>query len=170
MTLVDTSIAEPLRKLRNWQAVYSMIPNMRLYPEMKQLADLFFEKGEKIAVVTNSPKAYAEKVLQYFKIPFNHIIAYHDVKRRKPDIEPYSKAVSALKIPQGQTVWVFGDKKEDIIPAKVLSFIACACTWSLPQTDKAEIAATQPDHVFQTPVEALAFFESHFATKHSEIV
>ena len=131
MTLVDTSITEHLREMRQWNKVYSLIDKMTLYPEMKQLSDLFHSLGVKIAVVTNSPSQYATKVLNHFNLHYDTLIAYHDVNQRKPDTQPYEMAIQRFQPSEVKKVLVFGDKLDDMIPAKKMNLLSCACLWSV---------------------------------------
>jgi len=163
MTLVDTSIAEPLRASRQWNQVYSLIGQMSLYPEMKQLADLFHSLDIKIAVVTNSPSQYAIKVLHHFNLPYDTLVAYHDVKKRKPDTMPYETAINRFAPADVKKVLVFGDKVEDLIPAKKLSLISCACLWSVEESLKQDFLGMGLDYYFDTPADAYTCFSKMLA-------
>jgi HAD superfamily hydrolase (TIGR01509 family) len=73
--------------------------NIRSYPGVLELiSDL---KGKyKFALVSSSNKNEVEMTLKYFKIEkyFGAVITASDIKRGKPDPEPYLKALKALKL------------------------------------------------------------------------
>lgn len=156
MTLVDTSIAEEYRSRRDWNAVYSLIPTMEAYEEMVALARMFSGMREYIAVVTNSPRSYAEKVLRYFEVPHDVIVGYWEVARRKPHVEPYLKASAGVEIANPSSVFVFGDRAEDITPARSLGYISCACLWGA--VDKKGLVAAGPTFIFESPASAHVHF------------
>ena len=52
----------------------------------------------RVAIVTNSPSLYAKKVLRHFNIPYDTLIGYHDVKKRKPHPEPMQFALEKLGV------------------------------------------------------------------------
>ena len=158
MTLVDTSIAEKLRDARQWAAVYNVINKMSLYQEMKQLVDLFHSHDIKIAIVTNSPSQYAIRVLRHFNLHYDTLVAYHDVKRRKPDTEPYEVSIKRFEPSEIKNVVVFGDKLADMIPAKKMQFISCACLWSVDDNLRQEFFDMDLNYYFNSPAEAYSCF------------
>lgn len=158
MTLVDTHVAEEARAERDWQKVYRLIPQMLVYPEMRLLAIHFHITNHKIAIVTNSPEQYSRRVLKYFDIHYDNLIAYHHVKKRKPDVEPYVKAIEQTSCIEVKQILVFGDDPKDIIPAKQLGLQAYACAWGSKTSN--DFQSTNPDRIFNSPGEAYHFFIS----------
>lgn len=71
----------------------------------------------RVAIVTNSPSLYAKKVLLHFNIPYDTLIGYHDVKKRKPHLEPMQLALEKLGVDAG-AAWGFGDHHDDVASAK----------------------------------------------------
>ncbi len=113
-TLVDSRVAKPLRSTRQWGDVYDLIPRFTLIPGAEML--LSSAMGVKVAVVTNSPSAYSERVLSHFKLRADAIIGYHDTALKKPYPDPVRLALSRLGI--GATdVWAAGDHPDDIAAA-----------------------------------------------------
>lgn len=127
-TLVDSNIAEKERQNRNWNEVYTMIPFFRLYDGYKEVFKYIKSSGLKVCIVTNSPKPYAEKVLSQFQIPYDYIVAFHDVKKRKPDSEPMLKALSLLN-ENANNVISFGDRVDDIVSSNKAKIKSIACAW-----------------------------------------
>lgn len=134
-TLVDSNIAEEERQKRNWNEVYSMIPFFRLYDGFNEVFKFIKENEIKVCIVTNSPKIYAEKVLKQFQIPYNCIIAYHDVKKRKPDPEPMIKAIELLKVNVSNVI-SFGDRVIDIQSSNNANITSIACYWGSLEKEK----------------------------------
>lgn len=114
-TLVDTRALKTLRSRRAWNQVYAGIsrcsPVPGVHEFMKAIAPL------PVAVVTNSPSVYAEKVLAHFNLPHDHLVAYHDVKNRKPHPEPFHLALQKLGL-AASDVWSIGDQPEDVIASR----------------------------------------------------
>ncbi len=81
----------------------------------------FFEtiKNEKIAIVTNSNKAAAKRVLEITGLEkyINILIAAEDCKRHKPDAEPYLKAIKLLDAKKDKTI-IFEDSYPGYLSAK----------------------------------------------------
>lgn len=114
-TLVDTRTLKLFRSNRRWSEAYARIPTCTLVAGAREF--LSNCSGIPIAVVTNSPSKYAERVLAHFEIRFDVLVAFHDVRCRKPDPEPTLLALQKLGIPASNT-WCIGDQPEDIISAK----------------------------------------------------
>lgn len=143
MTLVDSSIAEYARKRREWQNVYSMIPRFLLYPGMDSVFSFIRENGNKVAVVSTSPRPYVERVCRYFDIPTNVILGYHDCGRIKPAPDGFFRAMSALNISPDNTI-SFGDRAIDIEAANAAGVISVACLWGTNEFDA--LISSNPTH------------------------
>ena len=104
MTLVDSSIAEQARRDREWRQVYNLIPNFCLYNGLDLVFDYINAQNIKVAIVSPSPTAYIKQVSEYFQIPFNHIIGYHDAKPIKPHPAPIYKALTLLETPAEHSI------------------------------------------------------------------
>src|SRR4051812_46602170 len=97
-TLVLTHEIERLRKRRNWREVYQSFGKTELPPGT---AD-FIRRVQAIArtgVVTSSPRPYAERLIAHHSLDVPVLVAYHDVRQKKPHPEPILRAVEILKIP-----------------------------------------------------------------------
>lgn len=114
-TLVDTRPLKHLRTGRRWSEVYARIP---LCAPVEGASDFLEHASDiPIAIVTNSPSKYAERVLSHFDIRFDVLVAFHDVRLRKPHPEPTLLALAKLGVNAAKT-WCIGDQPEDIISAK----------------------------------------------------
>ncbi len=112
--MVDSRVAKPLRSARQWGDVYQLIPHFTVIPGAETL--LSSAMGLKVAVVTNSPSAYAERVLSYFKLRADTIVGYHDTALKKPYPDPVRLALNRMGI-RATDVWAAGDHPDDIAAA-----------------------------------------------------
>ena len=111
-TLVDTSIAKPVRELRQWKAVYNLIPRFTVIKGAQALLD---PSGKlPIAIVTNSPCEYAQRVLEHFNLRYDLIIGWHDTSLHKPDPAPIVYALEKLGV-EAPNIWGLGDHPNDVI-------------------------------------------------------
>jgi HAD superfamily hydrolase (TIGR01662 family) len=154
-TLVDTSISEINRNSRKWDAVYNQIPEFKLYQSIPELLTVIKNNEFKTAIVTNSPKTYAERVLEYFKMEYDLLIGYHDVKLRKPNAEPYLLVMEKLGI-SPSTCFALGDRAIDIEAAKNAKIVGCACFWGTSEPEL--LTRSNPNLRFDTPKNAIDFF------------
>lgn len=160
-TLVDSTCALALRKARAWSQVYPLIPRFRLYSGIQQLLELI--GGFPIAVVTNSPQTYAERVLGHFGIKVDALVCYHDTKLHKPDPAPISLAIDRLRTSDKWTsmskrlaldatgrkpwIWGIGDHPHDLRAAKAAGIVPIGAAWG--SDDAAALQAEQPAAVFK---------------------
>lgn len=158
-TLVDTKIALPLRDQKRWGDVYTIIPQMKIYPNIKETLEYLKSKGHTISVVTTSPRIYAQKVIANFNLEITNIVAYHDVSRRKPDPESIYKAMSNAGVSAKDCI-SFGDRKIDIEASNRAGVSSCACFWDT--VEAVELQRSNPTHSFQTTTEMFNFIKHNF--------
>lgn len=97
-TLVDTSKLKPLRDARRWREVYVKIPSTTVYDDTREFIQSVRRLG-RVGIVTNSPRTYAELVVQHHALDLEVLVAYHDTKVHKPDPAPLLKAASVVEVP-----------------------------------------------------------------------
>ena len=114
LTLVDTTIVEQARHDRNWQLAYSLIPKCKLYEGMEEVLAIIRNNNINTCIVSTSPRTYVEKVVDYFNLPIQHIVAYHDAKPIKPHQAPMLKALEHLGCSAAAAI-SFGDRVIDIL-------------------------------------------------------
>jgi phosphoglycolate phosphatase-like HAD superfamily hydrolase len=157
LTLVDSRIAEPFRKRRDWSGVYKLIPKFKIYDGIPELLAYLRKQGVPISVVTSSPRPYCERVLTHFGLEFDSVICYHDTSNHKPHPAPIQLAVKQLKIPRGNC-YSLGDHIKDIVASRDAGTISIGCLWG---TEDAEaIEKSNPEMIFETPKDGLIFFQS----------
>ena len=138
-TIVDSSIAEKYRKKREWQTVFSLIPQFHVYEGIYEIFEILHTKSEKICVVTSSPKNYCDSVLRHFGIKVNYAVCYRDTIRHKPDPDPILKAIELLK-ESPQKIVSIGDADNDVLASNAAGVISCLALWGR-QTGKNNVFA-----------------------------
>jgi HAD superfamily hydrolase (TIGR02253 family) len=93
-----------------------------LYPHVQLALMELVKRGLKLAVVTDAPRLQAwlrlcQLNLHHF---FDVVITYEDTKKRKPDPEPFEKALEILKVNYHETIMVGDWVERDIVGAKLL--------------------------------------------------
>ena len=132
-TLLNTTIAEPHRRARNWRKVYDLIPMFEPYENLIEIVANQIGKGLSSCIVTNSPESYCRKVVDYWSIPVSSMVCYHDTRRHKPDPEPFMLALERMKL-RSNYVISFGDKNEDIIASKRARVDSVFCAWGADES------------------------------------
>lgn len=154
MTLVDSSISESARKQRNWQYVYSLIPSFTLYSGMTEVFNYIRNNGIKVAIVSTSPRPYLERVCNYFSIPADSILGYHDCGRIKPSPEGMFRALSAIGSFPENTV-AFGDRAIDIQAANSARITSVACLWGT--SEERALTNSCPSAMISSPIQIIDF-------------
>ena len=117
------------------------------------LADLH-ERGQQIAIVTNSPDMVPKAFIKQHGWPIDIVIGYHQVKRRKPDPEGLLLAMKLGGATPEETVHV-GDQDKDTEASRAAGVVAIGAGWGA--ASRADLAASLPDHLFMTVAELHAF-------------
>jgi HAD superfamily hydrolase (TIGR01509 family) len=156
-TLLDSEIAEMHRKSGNWRIVYSLIPRFHCYGGLLEELIKLRAKGVKMAIVTNSPRIYTEKVISYFQIPCDTYVCYHDTIRRKPFPDPFLLAKGKLGL-SNDRIYSFGDRAADIIGSKRAGLYSCACYWG--SNEKVQLKSSAADYNFYTVEDAIFFLRN----------
>ncbi len=125
-TIIMTSMLQELRAQRRWSEVHARLRETRLSPGFKELLS---ESGKDfaIAVVTSSPRSYAEKLLAHHRLDLPVVVAYHDTTRHKPDPAPLLQACEKLGLSPSRCVHV-GDQAEDSLAAASAGICAISLT------------------------------------------
>jgi HAD superfamily hydrolase (TIGR01509 family) len=152
LTLVDTTVCEEARHRRDWQGVYSLIPQCRLYDGLEQVFDIIRKHGIKVCIVSTSPKPYIENLVRHFNIPVNAIVGYHDAKPIKPHPAPMLKALELLGCSAKEAI-SFGDRVVDIQSSNDAGIESVACFWGTKE--KRELLHSGYSHAIVRPEEIL---------------
>lgn len=145
-TLVLTSALESLRRIRRWKEVYAAFDRTHLPPETLRFVQRISRKAQ-IGVVTKAPRSYAERLLAHHSIEIPVIVAYHDVRKVKPDPEALLLASKNLRIAPARCVYV-GDDGNDVQAARSAGFFPIGVCWGKPFDIGVTPICTSWDEVF----------------------
>lgn len=157
-TLIDSSIAEINRNSRNWQAVYSSIPNFKVYDGIHQALEYINRKNIPMVIVTSSPSVYCGKVLTHFESNFVKTVCFHDTKNRKPHPDPIYKAIEYMH--GSKPILSFGDRNIDITASNAANVISVACNWGA--VDKKSLIDARPTYIINNPIEIIDIVNKYF--------
>ena len=152
LTLVDTTIVEQARHDRNWQLAYFLIPKCKLYEGMEEVLAIIRNNNINTCIVSTSPRTYVEKVVDYFNLPIQHIVAYHDAKPIKPHPAPMLKALELLGCSAAEAI-SFGDRVIDIQASNATNIEIVACFWGTKE--RKELLNSEYRHAIIKPNEIL---------------
>jgi phosphoglycolate phosphatase-like HAD superfamily hydrolase len=127
-TLVNSRILKPLRQKRDWQSVYSLIPQCTLYPGISEVFDYIRINKIPVCIVSTAPRPYIERMIRHFNIPCNAIVGYYDAKPIKPHPAPMLKALELLGADASEAI-SFGDRQIDIESSNRAGIRSVACLW-----------------------------------------
>ena len=152
LTLVDTTIVEQARHDRNWQLAYSLIPKCKMYEGMEEVLAIIRNNNINTCIVSTSPRTYVEKVVDYFNLPVQHIVAYNDAKPIKPHPAPMLKALEHLGCSAAEAI-SFGDRVIDIQASNAAGIESVACFWGTKE--RGELLHSEYVHAIIKPSEIL---------------
>lgn len=125
-TLVDTSKIKKYRRV-NWTRCCELIPTeTELNISLETIKKL--KNKYRIAVVTNSPKFYAEKVLGNNGVEADVLISYRDTRNHKPHPEPMLLAAKRMHT-QPKDCIAIGDHINDILASSRAGMLSIGVTW-----------------------------------------
>ncbi len=116
-------------------------------------------KGKyRVALVSSSPRAIVEIVVRRFELEkyFEQIVTGDDVKKGKPDPEPYLKAAAEMRVKPGECV-VIEDSINGIMSARAAGMKCIGITNSF---SKEELLRAGADEVIDVMVELPIALES----------
>lgn len=95
---------------------------MVTYPHVMVTLVELMKRGLKLAVVSDAPRLQAWTRLCSLGIHnyFDAVVTYEDTEKRKPDPEPFEKALQVMKVPADAAIMVGDWAERDIVGAKVL--------------------------------------------------
>lgn len=158
-TLVDSQLAEPMRRAREWQGVYRLIPKFSVYDGILDVLARLRAKAVPVAVVTSSPRTYCERVIRHWRFDIPILVGYHDTARRKPFPDPVIKALTMGKCSREEAVHV-GDLPRDTEAAKAAGVVAIGALWGA--LDRESLIGSEPDILCETVGDLWQFLAKRF--------
>lgn len=157
-TLVDTSVTQPLRKKqsKNWDEIYSLIPQCRLYDGIAELMTFIKGNDIKTGVATFAQRELADRTLKHFNIYVDTIVGYERFLKNKPHPDSIFKVMKKLNAEATETIGI-GDKSTDIHAYKSANLaITVGCTWGLTTEEEIEeLRNSNPDYLIHHPKELI---------------
>ena len=144
-TLVDTKPVKQLRENRQWNLIYPKVKYLKPYNGILEIINLLHINDIKLSVVTNSPRPYCERILDYWNFNIDNLVCFHDVKNRKPNKEPIEKAINLMEVNKNNVLSI-GDDKNDIIASNNSGVISIASMWD-PSSSYEEIKGSSPNYI-----------------------
>lgn len=127
-TLIDTSPIAHLRDNRQWRDIDNALYLCKPYEQVADILATARAAGLKACIVTNSPSNYANKVLKYFGINVDSLVAYHDVQNHKPSPDGIQLVLNRFQINPDEAVYL-GDSEVDQIAAKAAGVEYFSVDW-----------------------------------------
>jgi HAD superfamily hydrolase (TIGR01549 family) len=125
-TLVDTHHLRTYRDTQQWtELTDSILGQVQPFTGVTELLGNLRMNACGIAVVTTSPKWYAEKLLKRLSLPFDVIVAAGDTRYGKPSRDPSKLALQKLGHSDQNTSFVIGDRCVDIASGDSV------CKWTI---------------------------------------
>ena len=151
-TLIDSSISLEYRGSKgsprsDWKKVFSLIGDFKEFGNIIKGVNRLKELGIKVAIVTSSPSSYCTKVLNYWNISYDYIVAYHDVNNRKPHKEPTEKATKLMGLDSKEVIAV-GDDFKDIRSYNSAGCISIAAAWGIDNDRILKLKEVNPNKIF----------------------
>ena len=152
MTLLDTSALQRARDEARWGFVRDNLHRAQPFdvatglPPHK-LPAILRNSGYPVAVVTSSPRQYAEALLKRFKVPYDVLVAYGDTKEHKPYPAPLQAALEQLKADAAHAYYV-GDEQKDFEASYRAGICSIGAGWN-PQVTN--LWRTAPDILLYDP-------------------
>ena len=145
-TIVNTKNLKHLRR-NNWPECYRQMPYLTEPIISNDVLKTMRDQGLLIGIVTNSPRKYAEMVLNCHAIPYDSLVAYHDTSKKKPFPDSMIKCANNLKI-KPQNCINIGDNISDIEAGKRANMFCVGVTWG--ESSKNELISKGCDTIFNT--------------------
>lgn len=151
MTLLDTSSIENLRASQNWTTAIASLHLVQPFATKTPVHEVpgkLKAAGLKVAVVTSSPRNYAEAILKKFGVKYDVLVAYHDTRFHKPDAAPLERALADLGVTADEAINI-GDHPYDLEAAIRAGVFSVCAGWGLK--DQAACASYAPDVLLMDP-------------------
>lgn len=147
-TLVDTSAIELLRRARDWKGCVAKLGSTKVFAGVPEMMARLQCGGASIVVVTTSVSFYAERALAHHALPYDYLVAYHDVTRRKPFPDAYQLALRKVGLSAEAALGV-GDDEVDAQALHSAGIFSVGAAWNPAYHSHAkwDAAASAPDEV-----------------------
>jgi phosphoglycolate phosphatase len=137
----DDVIVEAIKTFREHYFDHCL-DKTRAYPGVEDTLDYFTDKT--LAVVTNKPKVFTDKILESLGLShhFITVVGGDGAYAKKPSPEAFQAVLGALMIPARKAL-VVGDSPNDIKGGRAAGCITCAVTYGIGSREL--LKASSPD-------------------------
>ncbi|MDO6497334.1 HAD hydrolase-like protein [Photobacterium sanguinicancri] len=132
-TLISTSKLKEYREHRDYEGLEANLHLSKLYLPVKNLLHEIVTRHIPLALVTNSPRWYVDKLLKHHDIDcFDVVICYDDVGSLgvKPSEKGICLAIDQLGLSRKNAIIYIGDLDSDIIAAYAAGIKPIAPSWA----------------------------------------
>jgi phosphoglycolate phosphatase len=162
--LLERSLADPEparveEAVKIFREYYSqhLLDHSDLYPGVRQALSRLV--GRQMAVVTNKPTEFSERILQGLGVRefFSLVLGGDAVSEMKPSPAPIVEVLERLEINKDAAVMI-GDSRGDIVAGREAGVWTCWVSWGFRTRE--EVEGIQPDFVAAEPVDWVRLFDS----------
>ena len=122
-----------------WREVNNNLRSVRPFatgtPMPHEVPGAVREQGHRVAVVTSSPRWYAEKLIQLFGIEADVVVGYGDTELHKPNPEPLLKAMELLGV-SADSAYAVGDAPIDVEASYLAGVRSIGAGWGVRNFDE----------------------------------
>lgn len=120
---------------------------------MEDVFQFIRSNGIKAAIVSTAPSVYVQRVVNYFNIPVNVIVGYHDAAR-KPSPDGMFLAIQRMDTTASNTI-SFGDRAIDIQASRAAGIRSVACLWGTKERNA--LTLSNPEVIISNPEDILFY-------------
>lgn len=153
--LGDSAPAADVQKAHQFFIQYygeHMLDKTALYPDVRESLDVLKDSGHTLAVLTNKPVRFSEKMMERLGLGKHFVRIYGGNSfdpKKKPDPVGIHALLSETGLAKDRTIMV-GDSSVDIRTARNAAVRACGVTWGFqPETFVQELPDFTIDHLRQ---------------------
>ena len=120
----------------------------RCYSDVPGVVERLSRAGHRLAIVTSKATPIAHQSLAHVGLDgyFETVVGYEDTDRHKPNPEPVLEALTRLRVPTADAVFV-GDSPHDIYAGRAAGVATVAALWGA--FDRETLASAEPDHLIE---------------------
>ena len=161
-TLVDSDNLRAYRDNERWSELSpDVLASVKLFNGVADLLTSLKYLDCGIAIVTTSPKWYAEALIKLLAIPCDALVAAKDVEWGKPQKDPSELALKLMGHNNSATAFVVGDRCIDIASGEPVCDWTIGATWAAKNQRELilsypKVLANSPSEVFQVVSNVLA--------------
>ena len=171
MTLLDSSGLATWRTRQMWHHVRNNLGRVRPFaigtPMPHEVPARVRQQGHRVAVVTSSPRWYAERLIEQFGIETEALVAYEDTELHKPNPEPILRALEMLD-ENAEDAYAVGDSPMDAEASYHAGVRSVGAGWGVENFE--ELSSSAPDVLLLKPGSLLRFGELGRRSYFAEVI